>query len=59
MVPDVSQWFALDNPVSRVVGAKLFLLAVTMALATDARLRISKRSRGLGEKYLPGHTDVA
>jgi putative copper export protein len=43
MVPDVSQWFALDNPVSRVVGAKLFLLAVTMALATDARLRIIPR----------------
>lgn len=39
MVPDVSQWFALDNPVSRLIGAKLFLLAVTIALAADARLR--------------------
>jgi len=39
MVPDMSQWFALDNPVSRLIGAKLFLLAVTVALAADARLR--------------------
>ena len=39
MVPDMSEWFALDNPVSRLIGAKLFLLAVTVALAADARLR--------------------
>ena len=43
MVPDVSQWFALDNPVSRLIGAKLLLLAVTVALAADARLRTIPR----------------
>ena len=43
MVPDMSQWFALDNPVSRLIAAKLFLLAVTIALAVDARLRTIPR----------------
>jgi putative copper export protein len=43
MIPDVSQWLAFDTPVSRLVGAKLTLLAITMALAADARLRIIPR----------------
>lgn len=40
MVPDVSQWAAFANPLARLVGIKLILLAVTVALAADARLRI-------------------
>jgi putative copper export protein len=40
LVPDVGQWFSLDNPVSRPIAAKLTLLAVTMVFAADARLRI-------------------
>jgi putative copper export protein len=40
MIPDASQWFACDEPVARLVGLKLFLLAVTVAFAADARLRI-------------------
>ena len=43
IVPDVSQWLAFDNPVSRLVGAKLVLLALTMAFAADARFRIIPR----------------
>jgi putative copper export protein len=40
MFPDASRWFAFDDPVSRLVGIKLILLAVTVAFAADARLRI-------------------
>ena|SRR3990172_2468688 len=43
MVPDVSQWLTFDSPVSRLVGAKLVLLAVTVAFAVDARIRIIPR----------------
>lgn len=40
LVPDVSQWFAFEEPVARLVGVKLLLLATTVAFAADARLRI-------------------
>jgi putative copper export protein len=40
LVPDVSQWFSLADGVSRLIGFKLTLLATTIALAADARLRI-------------------
>ena len=40
LLPDAGQWFNLDNPVARPIAAKLFLLAVTMAFAIDARLRL-------------------
>lgn len=40
LVPDVGQWLAFDNPVARLIGFKLLLLVVTVALAADARLRI-------------------
>jgi putative copper export protein len=43
MVPDASRWFAFDDPVSRLIGAKLFLLAITIVFAMDARLRITPR----------------
>jgi len=40
MVPDVGQWFAFQNPLSRLIGFKLILLTITIAFAIDARLRI-------------------
>lgn len=40
MVPDVGQWFAFNNPLSRLIGIKLLLLTITIAFAIDARLRI-------------------
>lgn len=43
LMPTVSQWFLVANPVSRLICAKLVLLAVTAALAVDARLRIMPR----------------
>lgn len=39
-VPDVSNWFRLDNPVSQIITAKLAMLATTVVLAVDARLRL-------------------
>ena len=39
-VPNVSQWFDFDNPISRLIGAKFSLLALTVIFAADARLRI-------------------
>lgn len=40
LVPEFSQWFDLDNPVSRLIITKLIILAATITLAADARLRI-------------------
>jgi putative copper export protein len=46
MVPDASRWIAFDDPVSRPIGVKLLLLAGTVALAADARLRIIPKLSG-------------
>jgi putative copper export protein len=35
-----STWFAFDNPITRLVGIKLALLAATVVFALDARLRL-------------------
>ena len=40
VVPDHSLWLSWDAGAPRQVGVKLILLAVTIALALDARLRI-------------------
>ena len=40
LVPNVAHWFDLANPVSRPIAAKLVLLAMTIAFAADARLRV-------------------
>ena len=48
-VPDWRHWLAFDTPVSRMIGLKLLLLAATVALAVDARVRLIPR---LGENNL-------
>lgn len=40
MVPDMSLWFDLGNPLCRAIAAKLALLAITVGFAVDARLRL-------------------
>lgn len=40
LLPDVYLWLDWSNPVSRVVGMKLMLLALTILLAADAKLRV-------------------
>lgn len=40
LVPDVGQWFNLDNPLSRPIAAKIALLVITVLFALDARLRL-------------------
>ncbi|MFQ5799115.1 MAG: CopD family protein [Bacteroidota bacterium] len=40
MIPDVSAWFSFENYVSTLIVTKLTLLALTVALAIDARIRI-------------------
>lgn len=39
-LPDIGQWFSLDNAASRPIAFKLALLAMTVVFAADARLRI-------------------
>lgn len=39
-VPDISNWFRLDSPVSQIIVAKLAILLITVVLAIDARLRL-------------------
>ena len=43
LVPDVRSWFAPDVPFARLILLKLALLAITMLVAADARLRIIPR----------------
>lgn len=40
MVPEPRRWLAFDDPVASLVGVKLLLLATTVGLALDARLRV-------------------
>ena len=40
LLPDVYLWLDWSNPVSREVGMKLMLLALTILLAADAKLRV-------------------
>lgn len=40
IVPDAGQWFSFDSPATRLIGAKILLLATTVAFAIDARFRI-------------------
>lgn len=40
IVPDLRQWFNMDNPASHAIAAKLALLALTLGFAIDARLRV-------------------
>ncbi len=40
VIPDIGMWFNLDNPISRLIIAKLSLLLLTFVFAIDARLRI-------------------
>jgi hypothetical protein len=40
LVPLPSQWLSFGSPLASLVGLKLSLLAVTVAAAVDARLRI-------------------
>ncbi|MFM6989535.1 MAG: CopD family protein [Arenimonas sp.] len=42
-LPDISLWFDPDVPVARPIMVKLVLLASTLALAADARLRVIPR----------------
>ena len=42
-IPDPAAWFDFANPVGRMIGIKLLLLAGTVGLALDARLRLIPR----------------
>lgn len=42
-LPQVGAWFALDSALSRLIATKLALLALTVALALHARLRVIPR----------------
>ena len=41
--PDYGQWLAFGDPVTRLIGIKLFLLLLTVLLALDARFRVIPR----------------
>jgi len=40
LIPDFAGWFDFSNPVAHVIVTKLTLLAITVALALDARFRV-------------------
>ena len=43
LIPDVGAWFTFGSPIATTIGVKLILLAVTLALAVHARLRLVPR----------------
>lgn len=43
LVPELGRWLAFGDPVARLVGVKLLLLATTVGFALHARLRILPR----------------
>jgi putative copper export protein len=43
LIPDVGSWIRASDPISELVRLKLILLALTVLLAVDARLRIIPR----------------
>lgn len=43
MLPDITMWFNLAVPMARPIALKLALLALTVILAVDARLRVIPR----------------
>lgn len=43
LVPEISRWLAFDDPLARLVGVKVLLLATTVGFALDARLRLIPR----------------
>jgi putative copper export protein len=42
-VPEFGRWLSFDDPYTKLVGYKLILLASTVLLAIDARLRLIPR----------------
>lgn len=40
LLPDITQWFNLANPVAHGIMLKLILLALTVGFAIDARFRV-------------------
>lgn len=46
-IPDPSRWFAFEGRIGAHIGAKLILLALTLAFAVHARLRLVPR---MGER---------
>ncbi|SUI80370.1 CopD family protein [Shewanella morhuae] len=40
LVPNISEWFNMSNPISHVISAKLLLLFLTVCFAIDARFRV-------------------
>ncbi|WP_303732900.1 CopD family protein [Idiomarina piscisalsi] len=40
LLPDIGQWFNIDNPVAYPIIAKLILLALTAGFAISARFRV-------------------
>ncbi|MBV1914785.1 MAG: copper resistance protein CopD [Pseudomonadales bacterium] len=40
MLPDVSQWFNIENPLTHAIIAKFLLLALIICFAVDAKLRV-------------------
>ena len=43
LVPEISRRLAFDDPLARLVGVKVLLLATTVGFALDARLRLISR----------------
>lgn len=40
LLPDINEWFNLENPISHSILAKLILLSLTFIFALDARFRV-------------------
>ncbi len=55
MIPDTAGWFDLSNPLARGLAVKFTLLALTLGLAIDARLRVIPRLTEANLKSMVWH----
>ena len=55
LIPNPAEWFSFDSFVATHIAVKLFLLALTVALAADARMRIIPRLSEANLRSLAWH----
>ncbi|MDQ8204891.1 CopD family protein [Pelagicoccus sp. SDUM812003] len=54
-LPRVGSWFDFDNPMGRLIGMKILLLALTFGLGIDLRFRLLPRIETTGLGILRWH----
>ncbi len=57
-LPDLGAWFVFDSPMGRLIGMKLVLLLITLALGIDMRFRLLPKIESAGIGVLRWHVSL-